>query len=255
MMFLLIVTLTAMLLAAMMSTIAWRIAGDEQRRSEARVAALSADIHAAVPVPVPILARAGAARRADVSFLADAPGSADAGRVQPPPPRHWPSGPAVSDLFVPAPARSGARAFAMLGGGVLVFGATMALAILAPSHLGRTARAGSRVAPAAAATPPLELVALGHQRVGDQLTIRGIVRNPSAGAGMDRLMAVVVVLTPEGGFVERSRAAVEAQALQPGDESTFKVTVPRAGDVGRYRVSFSAGDRIVSHVDRRHEQG
>ena len=42
---LLLVTLTSMLLAAIMSLIAWRAAGDERRRSEARVAALAADIH------------------------------------------------------------------------------------------------------------------------------------------------------------------------------------------------------------------
>jgi len=45
MMFLLLVTLTSMLLAAIMSLVAWRIAGDERRRSEARIAALAADIH------------------------------------------------------------------------------------------------------------------------------------------------------------------------------------------------------------------
>jgi hypothetical protein len=31
------------------------------------------------------------------------------------------------------------------------------------------------------------------------------------------------------------------------------VTLPRAGDVARYRVSFRAGDHLVSHLDRRHE--
>ncbi|HMB80940.1 MAG TPA: hypothetical protein VKI43_12770, partial [Vicinamibacterales bacterium] len=44
-MFLLIVTVTSMLLAAIMSAIAWRISGDERRRSDARVAALAAEIH------------------------------------------------------------------------------------------------------------------------------------------------------------------------------------------------------------------
>ena len=44
MMFLLIVTVTSMLLAAIMSAIAWRLSGDERRRSDARVAALAAEI-------------------------------------------------------------------------------------------------------------------------------------------------------------------------------------------------------------------
>ena len=51
MMFLLLVTLLSMLLAAIMSVIAWRIAGDERRRSDARVAALAADIHDGAPAP------------------------------------------------------------------------------------------------------------------------------------------------------------------------------------------------------------
>ena len=45
MMFLLLVTVASMLLAAIMSVVAWRIAGDERRRSEARIAALAAAIH------------------------------------------------------------------------------------------------------------------------------------------------------------------------------------------------------------------
>ena len=45
--FLLLVTLTSLLLAAIMSLVAWRAAGDERRRSEARVAALAAEIHGA----------------------------------------------------------------------------------------------------------------------------------------------------------------------------------------------------------------
>ena len=43
--FLLIVTVASMLLAAMMSMVAWRLARDERRRSDARVAALAAEIH------------------------------------------------------------------------------------------------------------------------------------------------------------------------------------------------------------------
>ena len=39
--------------------------------------------------------------------------------------------------------------------------------------------------------------------------------------------------------------------LAPGSESPFVVTVAGAGDVGRYRISFRADDRIVAHVDTR----
>ncbi len=67
-------------------------------------------------------------------------------------------------------------------------------------------------------------------------------------------MAVVLLLTPEGDVLTSGHAAIDAPALEPGAESTFAVTLPAAGDVGRYRVSFRSGDRLVSHVDRRHEE-
>jgi hypothetical protein len=215
MMFLLIVTLTSMLLAAIMSAIAWRIAGDERRRSEARVAALSAEIHDAAPTPV-----------ATVS----------------------------ANFFTARQAPSGARLFAVLAGGALVFSAAVAMAILFGGGFSRAPRSANPVAVAATAPPLLELVALGHERDGDRLTVRGVVRNPPSGAGMDRLTAVVLLFTSDGGFLASGRAVVESPALRPGAESTFVVSVAGAGDVGRYRVSFRTDDRIVPHLDRRHEQ-
>jgi hypothetical protein len=240
MMFLLIVTLTSMLLAAIMSVIAWRIAGDERRRSEARVAALSAEIHDAVPAPVAIFAQAGAARRAS---------------------RRWdeelelrPAGhaPVSANLFATPSAASGSRSVAVFAIGALVLCAAVASAILLGGRFSHAPRT-TNPAVAAPAALPLELVALGHERVGDRLTVRGVVRNPASGAGMDRLTAVVFLFTSNGGFLASGRAAVESPALRPGGESTFVVTVPGAGDVGRYRVSFRTDDRLVSHVDRRHE--
>jgi hypothetical protein len=70
---------------------------------------------------------------------------------------------------------------------------------------------------------------------------------------MDRLTAVVLLFTSDGGFLTSGRAVVDAPALRPGGESTFAVTVPRAGDVGRYRVSFRTDDKLIPHLDRRHE--
>ena len=172
--------------------------------------------------------------------------------------------PAYTDLFVTPSTdlfvtpSSGSRTMVVLGGGALVFGVVAAIAILggrvSRAPMWRPALAGPaprRVA--APATLPLELVALGHERVGDQLTVRGVVHNPASGAGMDRLTAVVLLFTSEGGFIASGRAFVESPALRPGGESTFVVTVPGATDVGRYRVSFSTDDRIVPHLDKRHE--
>ena len=233
--FLLIATLTSMLLAAIMSAIAWRLAGDERRRSEARVAALSAEIHDGAPIPVPILAQAGASRCADVNFLGAEPRPAS-------------TSPAYGNLF-DAPPRRRSPMLAVLGSGALVVAAA-AVAIVGGGMLGRAPRAPAASAPAAR---ELELVALGHERLGDQLTVRGVVRNPPSGAGMPQLTAVVLLFTPDGGFLESGRAPVEAPALRPGGESSFAVTVPRAADVGRYRVSFRTEDHVIPHLDRRHE--
>jgi hypothetical protein len=104
---------------------------------------------------------------------------------------------------------------------------------------------------AAVAPAPLELVALGHERDGDRLIVRGVIRNPPAASAVEPLTAVVFVFNADGGFVTSARAAVDANALRDAGETTFAVTVPDAASVSRYRVSFRSGDRIVPHVDRR----
>jgi hypothetical protein len=251
MMFLLIVTVTSMLLAAVMSAIAWRSAGDERRRAEARVAALAAEIHdvGSDPVGGPV--------------LWDPPLDAPPSRIQPPEPAPWPSAvalredrenPAHSGLFTARPPRSGRGVWVAAAGSVVLCAA--AVTVAGSGRFFHEKHEKSVLAPAPAAAPaplPLELVALGHERVGDELTVRGVIRNPSSGAGLERLTAVVLLFTPDGGFLASGRAAVDATALQPGGESTFAVTVPRAADVARYRVSFRTDERIVPHLDRRHE--
>jgi hypothetical protein len=239
MIFFVIVTLTSLLLAAIMSVFAWRLSGDERRRSDARVAALAEDIQ-----------RAGDAR---VTPRWDDELPATASDLPPSRVRRDVAGP---DLFVPSPP-SRLRLAGLPAGAALLVAAAAAVAILAGGQLRRAPRvadpiARSPISPSPVAPPPLELVALGQERVGDQLTVRGTVRNPSA-TEMDRLTAVVLLLTPEGDPLTSGRAAIDAPALEPGAQSTFVVTLPGAGDVGRYRVSFRAGDRVVSHVDRRHE--
>ena len=165
-MMLLIVTGTSMLLAAIMSVIAWRSGGDQRRRSEARVAALSAEIH----------------ERDGGWALGDPPSP-----VQEDP--ACPTGdPGYTSLFVTPPARSASRPFAIVGAGALVFGAAVAIAIVSGrgfTHAPGVASPAHAAAAAALAARPIELVALGHERVGDQLTVRGVIRNPSSGAGMD----------------------------------------------------------------------
>ena len=229
-MLLLIVTLVSMLLAASMSVVAWRIAVQERRRSEARVDALAAEIH---DVPAPGV-RVAPYRLDDDLELRPVSGTA-----------------ARSELFAAArPAGSRSRLAVVVAIGVFVFGAAVSLAIVLS--------AGSRglanpPAADAVATPPLELVALGHERDGDRLTVRGVVRNPATGARLDDLSAVVILLNREGGVLASARATVESAPLGPGGESAFVVTVAGATDVGRFRVSFRTDDHVVPHIDKRHE--
>ena len=267
--FLLVVTLTSILLAAIMSVVAWRISGEERRRSEARVAALAEEIHGGAVAPV--AARSGGGRRADVAIRDESP------RFKPVPaaqraPRQWDDDlplrqvggtPPGADLFAEQPAGSGLRSAAMIGAGAFVLGTAIALAIVmsggsssvAPSANGPALASG--VSPAGQAVVvapppvPLELVALGHDIDGDRLTVRGVVRNPASGAVRDRVTAVVLLFNRDGGFLASGRATVESRTLNPGGESTFVVTIPGASDVGRYRVSFRTDDRILPHVDRR----
>jgi hypothetical protein len=280
MMFLLVVTLSSMVLAAIMSVIAWRIAAEERRRSEARVAALAEEIHAPAAAQPRAAAQSAGARRADVGLRAEPrPTSFPAPRSAP----RWDDLPlrpvdraaAAPELFATTQAeRAGSGLGIVAAVCALVFAVGLALMIglgrgLPPAdggalHLSRTAPIAGQ-APAATAAPiaavpsaaapatvPLELVALGHERESDRLTVRGVVRNPASGAPVERLTAVVFAFNADGGFLASGRAIIDASAaLRPGGESTFVVTVPGAGAVGRYRVSFRTDDRVVPHVDRR----
>jgi hypothetical protein len=241
MLFLLLVTIISLLLTIIMGVIAWRAAQEERRRSDARVAALASEVHdtnrpRVVPRAEPDL---------DLRRPAEAP-------IALPP----------AGLFATSAAvRTGPRLSTVVGIGVLVFGAVAAVAVM----LGTGSSASTEpVAPPASVesvTPatganaespvPLELLALGHARDGDRLTVRGVVRNPSVGREVDRVTAVVFLYDRNGGFLTSGRAAIEAATLTPGGESTFQVVVPGASDVGRYRVSFRTEDRVVPHVDRR----
>jgi len=245
MLFLLLVTLISVLLTVIMSVIAWRTAQDEKRRGEARIAALSADIHQ-------IERLRSVARRVDPDLQL----------------RRDVDIPVVSPgLFEhSAPARTGPRFGAVAVIGLVVFAAAAAIAVMlgsgstatpiasAASHANRASGAsGETVANAAAPgdVVPVELLALGHDRDGDRLTVRGVVRNPSAGRAVDHMTAVVFLYNRDGGFLTSGRAAIDSTALLPGGESAFVVAIPGASDVGRYRVSFRTDDRVVPHVDRR----
>jgi hypothetical protein len=239
MLFLLLVTIISLLLTVIMSVIAWRAAQEEKRRTDARIAALAAEIYDTN--------RPFAVRRAEPDL--------DLRRsIEAPLPLQ------SSGLFeTGAAAPGGPRLATVVGIGVLVFGAIAAVAVVlgtgssaATARVAAPAGAAPAANAAAAESPvPLELLALGHDREGDRLTVRGVVRNPSVGRAVDRVTAVVFLYDRTGGFLTSGRAAIESTLLTPGAESAFVVVVPAASDVSRYRVSFRTEDRVVPHVDRR----
>lgn len=225
---LIVITVVSLILAGAMSFVAWRVVRGERLRSEARVAALAAEIQS---------------EDADLPLGSGAIASA-------------------GDMFACVqPAATFPRLSAVVVAGALVVGAGAAILVA----IGRTGDAAVHPAsssptppsaleaavPAPRATDVLELVALGHERENDRLTVRGVVRNPANGLPVNQLTAVVLLFNRDGGFLASGRALVPPASLEPGGETTFLVTVPGAADVGRYRVSFRAEDRIISHVDVR----
>lgn len=197
-------TVVSLAAATGFAAVTWRLLRDDCRRSQARVAALSAAIDGAPAAPVPVAA-----------------------------------------MFTTAPGQS-------LRGRPLITGAVAGvLAILAVGAIALDDRERPASAGAGAAVAPLELMSMRHARDGANLTITGLVRNPPAGAEARRVSAVVFVFDRAGGFVTSGRAPLDFVALEPGGESPFIVTIPDAGDVARYRVSFRTDAGVVRHVDRR----
>ncbi len=152
----------------------------------------------------------------------------------------------AGDLAVtPQLIRSSSHLPAVIVVGILALATSLVL-IAVTSRGGSAVSAGRSTEPGA-----LELVSLEHEANGSRMTIRGVVRNPVSGAELHHLSAVVVVVDQNGGFLAGGRATIDALTLVPGSESAFLVTVPRGGEAGRYRISFSSDDRVIPHLDRR----
>jgi hypothetical protein len=230
---LLLVALIAIVLAGVTSTVAWNRYRDERRRREARIAALAAAIHDE-PLDGPTRGAGHLFATGDLST--------------------------TGDLFTTRHAGVGSRFATVAAVGLLVCGGVAAFAVVSSSASGEaTVRRTSGPTPApepakASAIEPLELVALGHDRDGDRLTVRGVVRNPASGTALDRVTAVVLVYKEDGGFVASGRAAVDSTMLGPGGETAFTVTVPAASQIG-HRIIVGTEDRVIPHIDRRDRSG
>jgi len=247
------VTIASLIVAVTMTLIAWRASAETRRRSAARVAALSEAIHAEPASLFAAHGRAvGAVSLGPAATYADLPLRSPASR----------------ELFATSDAGDGRRSRRIAAGialGVLVVGAAAALTVVAGAGFMRRPddRSSVRVQESAAepsqtvagqplpATATIDLVALGHERDGDGLIVRGAVRNPSPGSTLDRVTAVVFLFNHDGGFITSARAALDQPTLAPGGESAFRIAVADAANVSRYRVSFRTDDRVIPHVDRR----
>lgn len=211
-MFLVIVSVVAAGLAIFFGALSWRLMHQDRLRSASRVAALSDAIDEFTVNENPV----------------------DSVSVQPEFLAHERPVARTQGLFKLA------VGFAMTVVVIIVF-----------AMLGATRSSGTAAAATAALkSPSLELLSMRHVREGDALTVTGLVRNGGSGSA-DRLIAVVFAFDRSGNFLSSGRAPIDFLALSPGDESPFKVSVPNAGEVGRYRVSFRTEAGVVKHVDRR----
>jgi hypothetical protein len=193
---------------------AWHLLREERRRSDARVAALAAAIDSTTP-------------------SAPTPG--------------------ISDMFAAQPSAA-AQGNPLIKAAVGVVMAVVLIVVVASMNRGPEAPGDPGTASASTSAPasaPLELISMRHTREGQTLTVSGLVRNPRAGANATRVTAVILTFNRAGAFVSSARAPLDFTTLEPGGESPFVVTVPAAGDVGRYRVSFRTETGVVRHVDRR----
>jgi hypothetical protein len=216
-MVLLVLSILALVTAALFALFAWTVVRDDRRRSAARVAALAST--ALVDDATSVVVADG---RDAAGFMVRDPRAMVAGH------------PLVK----------------------VAVGAAMSIALIVfiAMNGGHRETREPSAATTTAAMPQqdgsLELLSMRYERDGDTLAVTGLVRNGGGAAARD-LTAVVFTFDRAGNFVASGRAPLEFTTLAPGDESPFTVTIPNVSDVGRYRVSFRTDAGVVRHVDRR----
>ena len=115
---------------------------------------------------------------------------------------------------------------------------------------------GAIASAAPAGKQPIELLSLRHN-VDDTgaFSVTGLVHNPLNGRKTSDVVAVVYLFDSAGRFVATGRGTLDIGTLQPGEDATFTVSIPKAPGVSRYRVGFRLSDGgVVAHVDRRGQQ-
>lgn len=208
---LLVITVLSVAIAATAGAYAWSTIRQERRRSIARVAALAAEIESSE----------GQEESGPVDSLED---------------EHLDFGP---------PLRVSRRWIGtFIAGGALMGGVGLALALAMSSKPADSRRQHGD-------SPAVELVALTHEGENERLTVRGVVRNPRDGIALGDVTAVISLFDQNGEMLTSGSGALTEYSLRPGAEAAFSVTIPRTAVVGRYRVSFMSGGRVLPHIDRR----
>ncbi len=229
---LVIISLLSLGLAGALLVYAAKLQQEQRERSEARVAALRAEI-AVLP----------AEPHAPV-FGADDPWDHRA----PPPLPDTVAALAVPDVTPDLSAEDGRRRLmAIVGIGAITIG------VLGATLYGLSATR-ARTVPAAASArsdAPLELVALRTDRTGDVLSVTGTLHNPGTASSKDGLVATVFAFDAAGRVLTSAQAPIDYQVLAAGNDSPFLVKVPGASAAARVRVSFRQKGNVVPHRDRR----
>lgn len=218
------ITVISLVVAAVSTTVAWRVTRADRDRRAARVAALAA--------------AAGVTAPPRLEPAAEAP--LPSGRPQA-------STAAESGLFRDAVPDSGSG-----GRQRLLMGSITAFACVTLVVAGTWLVLGRARGPVHAETRvPLELVALSHARTDGIFSVSGVVRNPPSGRAVRALEADVRVFDAAGIMIATKAVAVDAADLAPGQEVPFTLPVGEATTAARYRVSFKSAGAMVPHVDRR----
>jgi len=270
------VTIISLLLAWAMAFVTWQRIRTERRRSEARLATLMSELggRAAPRVepteragqPWPTAAPAAMGRRSRrqprpspprLPFAAPAPGPV--GRDDVPHSTGTGGDTAWRAASGHAPRGFAARSWSYLRGAALapipparthwghrlaaVAGATLLVAGVSLAERTPLRRDGAAV--------PVELLSLDHRRQGDYLAVSGSLRNPPGGREREKLSVSATVFDRTGAVIGTGQTPLPVAMLPPGGETAFTLSLPDAGRIGRYRVSFMEDRSGLPHVDRR----
>lgn len=241
----LVLASTTMLLAIVVA----KLLRDEKRRSDARVAVLSAmaaEAAALDPLPESDPQEPPARDYADSLTLEARPLAL----------AHSAAPAAGADIFAAHEEPSAwPKRLAVAGSLAAV---VLVVVTIARSGVFGGAASGSPASPAATAAEaplaqlPLDLLSLTQSQEGGTLTITGLVENPRAGAPLSKLVATAFLFGADGSFLASGRAPLDFTMLRPGDESGFVIAVPVNAPVARYRIGFRGEDgHVIGHVDRR----